>query len=147
MGSVEPPPEKACLPSYNSDKMKFLPEKMDELGFLGVLAKPDVGVTIEHVSPSFLVRKSDGSHRLVTAFNAIGTYAKPLPTRSTSTDVILRFLAGYSFIIKTDMTKQFFQLPMDKFSTCMRYLGVLTPYKGMRVYTRAAMGMPGLPST
>ena len=24
----------------------------------------------------------------------------------------------------------------------MKYLGVLTPYKGMRVYTRAAMGMP-----
>ena len=25
----------------------------------------------------------------------------------------------------------------------MKYLGVLTPFKGLRVYTRAAMGMPG----
>ena len=39
------------------------------------------------------------------------------------------------------MTKQFFQLPMEKSS--MKYLGVLTPFKGLRVYTRAAMGMPG----
>ena len=38
------------------------------------------------------------------------------------------------------MTKQFFQLAMKKSS--LKYLGVLTPYKGMRVYTRAAMGMP-----
>ena len=25
----------------------------------------------------------------------------------------------------------------------MKYLGVITPFKGLRVYTRAAMGMPG----
>ena len=25
----------------------------------------------------------------------------------------------------------------------MKYLGVVTPFKGIRVYTRAAMGMPG----
>ena len=25
----------------------------------------------------------------------------------------------------------------------MKYLGTLTPYKGLRVYTRAVMGMPG----
>lgn len=142
MGPVEPPPQKARLPSYSSEKMKLLQEKMDELENLGVLAKPeDVHVTVEHVSPSFLVHKSDGNHRLVTAFNDIGTYAKPLPSRSVCTDDVLRFLAGFKFIIKTDMTKQFFQLPMKKES--MKYLGVLTPYKGLRVYTRAAMGMPG----
>ncbi len=39
------------------------------------------------------------------------------------------------------MTKQFFQLPMDKSS--YKYLGIQTPYKGLRIYTRAAMGMPG----
>lgn len=142
MGPVEPPPQKARLPSYDSVKMRLLQEKMDELECLGVLAKPeDVGVTVEHVSPSFLVHKPDGTHRLVTAFNAIGTYAKPLPSRSVCTDDVLRFLSAHEFIIKTDMTKQFFQLPMHKGS--MKYLGVLTPYKGLRVYTRAAMGMPG----
>jgi hypothetical protein len=79
MGPVEPPCHKARLPSYNTEKLRLLQTKMDELEDLGVLARPEtVGVTIEHVSPSFLVRKPDGSHRLVTAFNAIGTYAKPI---------------------------------------------------------------------
>ena len=116
---------------------------MDELEHLGVLAKPDdVGVTVGYVSPSFLVKKEDNSYRLVTAFNTIGTYAKPTPSRSTTTDDILQFLSGYRYnIIKTDMTKQLFQLPMKKPSK--KYLGVVTPFKGLRVYTRAAMGMPG----
>lgn len=39
------------------------------------------------------------------------------------------------------MTSQFFQLPTKKAS--MKYLGVITPSKGTRIYTRAAMGMPG----
>ena len=71
----------------------------------------------------------------------IGTYAKLNVSQSTSTDDILRFLTKYKYIIKSDMTKQFFQLPMKKSS--IKYLGILTPYKGVRVYTRAAMGMPG----
>lgn len=38
------------------------------------------------------------------------------------------------------MTKQFFQLPMTK--SLMKYVETLTPFKGMHVYARAAMGMP-----
>ena len=142
MGPTEPPPQKARLPSYNTEKMRLLQQKMDELEDLGILARPeDVNVAIEHISPSFLVRKPDGSHRLVTAFNNIGAYAKHIPSKPTSTEEVLRFLAGFRYIIKTDMTKQFFQMQMKKSS--LKYLGVLTPFKGMRVYTRAAMGMPG----
>ena len=29
----------------------------------------------------------------------------------------------------------------------MKYLGTVTPYKGLRVYTRSAMGMPGSSET
>lgn len=142
MGPVEPPPQKGRLPSYNRNNMEELQNKMDELEAMGVLAKPeDVGVTIEYVSPSFLVRKPNGGSRLVTSFLNIASYAKPPPSRVTTTDDIMRFLARWSFIIKSDMTSQFFQLPMTKAS--MKYLGVITPYKGTRVYTRAAMGMPG----
>jgi hypothetical protein len=142
MGPVPPPTHKARLPSYNKEKMKLLQDKMDELEDLGILAKPEnLGIAVEYSSPSFLIKKPDGTHRLVTAFNTIGTYARPLPSQSTSVDKVLAFLAGFNFIITTDMTKQFFQLPMDKDS--IKYLGTLTPYKGLRVYTRAAMGMPG----
>ena len=76
MGPVEPPAHKARLPSYNTEKLKLLQAKMDELEVVGVLANPeDVGITIEYASPSFLVTKPDGSHQLVTAFNTIGSYA------------------------------------------------------------------------
>ena len=119
-----------------------LQEKMDELECLDVLAKPEeVGVTIEHISPSFLVPKPKGGSRLVTAFNSIGNYAKPPPSRVTTSEDVLKFLAQWNYIIKTHMTSQFFQLRMKNSS--MKYLGVVTPYKGMRVYTCAAMGMPG----
>ncbi|MES9905325.1 MAG: RNase H-like domain-containing protein [Sedimenticola sp.] len=142
MGPVDPPPQKGRLPMYNHKNLDLLQEKMDQLESLGVLAKPeDVDVTVEYVSPSFLVKKPDGGHRLVTAFNTIGSYAKPTPSRVTTSENVFQFLAKSKFIIKTDMTKQFFQLPMKK--NCMKYLGVMTPFKGTRVYTRAAMGMPG----
>jgi hypothetical protein len=142
MGPVEPPAQKGRLPMYQRKDLETLQDKMDELEELGVLAKPEsVGVTVQYVSPSFLVKKPGGGSRLVTAFNNIGSYTKPLPTRVTSCDDVLRFLAQWKYILKTDMTKQFYQLPMRVSS--MKYLGVVTPYKGIRVYTRAAMGMPG----
>ena len=39
------------------------------------------------------------------------------------------------------MSSQFYQLPVSHDS--MMYLGTMSPYKGVRVYQRAAMGMPG----
>ena len=96
MGPVPPPAHKARLPAYSPDKMRLLQHKMDELEEMGVLAKPEsVGITVEYASPSFLVKKPDGDHRLVTAFNTIGTYARPLPSRSTSSATVLSFLARF----------------------------------------------------
>jgi hypothetical protein len=142
MGSVEPPPQKARIPSYNRENLEELQDKMDQLEKNGVLAKPeDVGVIVEYVSPSFLIKKPSGGYRLVTAFNTIGSYTKPTPSRITTSDEVLQFLAQWKYVIKSDMTSQFFQLPMKKES--MKYLGIVTPFKGTRVYTRAAMGMPG----
>ena len=52
MGPVDPPPVKARLPSYNTEKLRLLQEKMDELEDLGVLARPeDVDVKVECVPP------------------------------------------------------------------------------------------------
>lgn len=142
IGSVEPPPQKARIPTYNRENLEMLQDKMDELEENGVLVKPeDIDVKVEHVSPSFLVKKPSGGHRLVTAFNNIGNYAKPTPSKITTPDEILQFLAQWTYVIKSDMTSQFFQLPMSFES--IKYLGTATPFKGIRVYTRAAMGMPG----
>ena len=86
------------------------------------------------------MKKPDGGHRLVTNFNAITSYTRPPPSRESSTDAILMFLAKWRYVIKSD-TSQFFQMPLSRES--MKYAGVLTPYKEIRAYSPAAMGMPG----
>jgi hypothetical protein len=137
MGPVEPPHSKVFVPHYDEAKMNIMQRKCDELEEMGVLARPEaVNVQVEYVSPSFLVDRSDGGDpRLVTAFGGVASYAKKPPSRSQNTNHVLRFLAKFNYVIKTDQTKQFFHLPLTKSS--MKYCGIQTPYKGIRVYTRA----------
>ena len=56
-------------------------------------------------------------------------------------DSTLRTIAQWKYIIQTDLTSAFYQIPLAKQS--MKYCGVATPFRGVRVYTRCAMGMPG----
>jgi hypothetical protein len=56
-------------------------------------------------------------------------------------DSILRTVAQWKYIIKSDLTSAFYQTPLAKES--MKYCGVATHFKGVRVYTRYAMGMQG----
>ena len=143
IGPTKPPKSKAIIPGYEPKKLQLMQDIMDDLEAKGVLAKPeDLGIVVEQVSPSFLVpKKQPGDFRLVTSFNRLAQYVKPPPSRSTSTEEILAFLSKWKHVIKTDMTKQFYQLPLDRQS--MKYVGTLTPFKGLRIYCRAAMGMPG----
>lgn len=73
------------------------------------------------------MQRSDGGFRLVTAFNSVTSYAKPIPSRSTTTEDVFRFLARFRYIIKTNMTKQFFLLP--KTNNSLKFLSTLTPFK------------------
>ena len=141
-GNVDPPPRKPKLPFYNQTQLQQLQEEADKLEALGVLAKPeDVGVDVQFASPSLLVKKPDGSFRFCTAFNELCQYTKVLPVASQSCDDVLRRLSSWKYLIKTDLTKSFFQIPLD--SASVPYLGTVTPFKGLRVYLRSAMGMPG----
>ncbi|XP_033749128.1 uncharacterized protein LOC117333788 [Pecten maximus] len=56
-------------------------------------------------------------------------------------DSTLRQEAQWKYIIASDLTKSFYQIPLSRVS--MEYCCVATPYKGVRVYVRSAMGMPG----
>ena len=59
MGPVEPPQRKGRLPQYARDKLVELQEKFDHLEQLGVFQRPeDVGITVEYLNSSFLVKKS-----------------------------------------------------------------------------------------
>ena len=81
MGPVEPPQQKDRLPQYARGKLVELQEKFDQLEELHVFKRPeDVGVSVEYLNPSFLVKKPSGGSRLVTAFADVGRYSKPQPS-------------------------------------------------------------------
>ena len=142
MGPVLPPQRKGRLPQYNRDKLQLLQEHFDTLEASGVFAKPEqVNTVVEYLNPSFLVKKPNGSHRLVTAFGDVAQYSKPQPSLMPDVDSTLRAIAGWKYLIKTDLQKAYYQIPLS--SQSMKYCGVATPFKGVRVYTRGAMGMPG----
>ena len=142
LGPVEPPSTKPMLPLYPQTNMRLLQGESDKLEKLGILARPeDLGIEVKFTSPSFLRKKPDGTWRLVTAFNELGHYINVPPTTGPTSNDILRQLSAFKFVIKSDLTKAFFQIPLDKAS--IPYLGTVTPFKGIRVYTRSAMGQPG----
>ena len=117
-------------------------QKFDELEELGVFKGPeDVGISIEYLNPSFLVKKANRGSRLVTAFGEVGRYSKPQPSFTADVDSSLRLIGQWKHIITSDLTSAFYQIPLARES--MKYCGVATPYRGTRVYARYAMGMPG----
>ena len=142
MGPVQPPQRKGRLPLYSRDKLVDLQTKFDELEALGVFARPeDVDITVEYLNRSFLVKKPSGGFRLVTAFADVGRYSKPQPSLMPDVDSTLRKISQWRYIIASDLTNAFYQIPLSRES--MKYCGVATPFRGVRVYTRTAMGMPG----
>lgn len=142
MGPVLPPQRKGRLPQYDRNKLEELQQKFDELESKGVFKRPEeVDVSIEYLNPSFLVKKANGGHRLVTAFSEVGRYSKPQPSLMPDIDSTLRQIAKWKYVITTDLTNAFYQIPLSHDS--MKYCGVATPFKGVRVYVRSAMGMPG----
>ena len=142
MGPSLPPQRKGRVPQYDRNNKVLLQEKFDELQSKGVFARPeDLGVVAEYVSPSFLVSKSSGGHRLVTAFTDIGDYIKPQPSVMPNTDEILRQIGQWKVIIKTDCKDAYYQMELSKNS--LKYVGVVTPFRGVLVYTRSVMGLAG----
>ena len=146
MGPVQPPQRKGRVPQYSRDKLKELQEQFDTLEALGVFKRPaDIGICVEYLNPSFLIKKPNGGHRLVNAFADVGRYSKPQPSLMPDVDSTLRQIGQWKYIIVTDLSKAFYQIPLSKDS--MKYCGVATPFKGVRVYVRTAMGMPGSETT
>ena len=146
IGEVVPPLRKGQLPYYNQPNLQLLQQEADKLEALGVLARPeDVNVNVKYASPSFLTKKPSGGHRFVTAFNGLSEYVRLPPSIATSCNDVLRRISSWEFLIQCDLTKSFFQISVTKES--MQFLETVTPFKGVRVYTRSAMGMPGSSET
>ena len=142
VGSTLPPQRRGRIPIYNRDNKDILQLKFDELQEKGVLVRPeDVGVQVEYVHPSFLVKKSSGGHRLVTSFGQVAEFTKPQPTVTNNVEDVLQQVAQWSVIITADLKTAYYQNLLSKCS--MKYTGVCTPYRGTLVYSRSVMGLPG----
>lgn len=100
-----------------------------------------MGVVAKYLNQSFLVKKVSGGFRLVTAFADVGRYCKPQPPLMPDVDSTLRIIARWKYMVKTDSKSAFYQIPL--FSESQKYCGVATPFRGVRIYQRYAMGMPG----
>ena len=139
-----PPQRKGRIPFYSSDNLGELQDIFDEQESQGVFSRPqDIGITVENISPSFLVNKQHSKEkRLVTDFSSISDYCRPTPSLLPNVDSTLRMIAAWNCVMKTDMTRSYWQILLKKASK--RFCGVHTPYKGLRVYNVGCMGLPGV---
>ena len=127
-----------CSPVL-ADQLDLLQSKFDELEAQSIFCRPDDIKVIEYLNPSFLVKRRNGGFRLVTAFTDVGQYSKLQPSLMPDVDSTLLKIACWKYII--DLSRAFYQIPFARRS--MKYCGMVTPFKGVRVYTRCAMGVPG----
>lgn len=136
MDPVQAPQRKGRVSQYSKNQLDTLQQKSDELENIGVFKRPeDVGITVEYVNPSFLIKKPNGSFRLVTAFADVAWYSKPQPSLMPDIDSTLRQIVQWKFIVITDVTKSFYQIPLAR--EFVKYCAVATPFHGVRVYARS----------
>jgi len=57
----------------------------------------DLGITVEYLNHSFLVKKPSGGHRLVTAFADVAQYSKPQPSLMPDVDTTLCTIAPWRY--------------------------------------------------
>ena len=151
--SKNPPPNRVFVPQYNKKCSDLQQAKCDELEAQGVLVDPKLhDIPVLHVSPSWVQQKGRAKHkalhectldelRFITAFNALNDSIRPKVTSSCSATKIFLFLARWKFHVYADLNNSYFQLPVDK--KLWSYLGVMTPFKGVRVMTRTGQGLLG----
>ena len=141
LGNNKPIPKKAKVPSYNSEKNVILQEKFDELVEQGTLKRAEeVGVKVVHTSPSFLVKNpGDGSYRLVTSFTELNKYIHTLPTKMSTSKDVFSAISNWKYMIKTDLKSAYYQMKIAE--GAQKWLGTVSPFKGVYVYDRGSMGL------
>ena len=131
---------RVATPSYNTEMTKQLAAKMDELIDAGVLMRPEaIGVSVEHINPSLLVAKEDGTWRMVSDMTQLN---KVLERHNSSNPTIRQAkadLARKKFRCELDLSNFFFQHGLKRSDTA--YLAVQHPYEGLYCYTSSPQGL------
>ena len=149
-----PPASKVHVPSYDHDLKGLQQELMDDLTNQGVLLIPqDHGINVQSVCPSFIQRKQRAKDkskqsltkddvRLLINFGPVNDKIKPVPTHVTKTNDVLIMMGRWKYIIIFDLFNGYFQNHMAK--EAIPWLGVQTPYGGLRVIARSGQGLMGM---
>ena len=146
-----PPPFKIWVPNYNRKCQDLLQAKCDQLEQQTVMVDPQQhNIPIRTVSPCFITQKARAKHkrledcsldevRLITCFNVLNDSIHPIPGRSNSYNDILKFFSRHRYLVCADLTNSYFQIKVDK--KHWKYLGVMTPHRGIRVMSRLGQGL------
>ena len=138
---IPPPNAKIYSPQYSEAMKVKMAEKMDDLERDGVLCCPEeLGISVEYVNPSLLVPKQEaGDFRFVTDFGGLNQVIRKSPSASPSISEAKRALASKPFHVHLDLSQYFYQAGVR--AEDAQYLGVIHPFKGLRVYTKKPMGL------
>ena len=139
------------MPNYSRKCAALQQALMDRLEQQGVLVHPhDHDIQVKLISPSWVLQKGSAKNiklqdctldqlRFVIAFNALNDHLLPQPAKPASSIKALKFLARWKYHIFADLQNSYFQIHVAKKDWC--WMGVMTPFKGVRVMTRAGQGL------
>ena len=150
-----PKANKLRVVNYDHTTNGLLQAVMDDLTQVSVLKDPQEmkNVEVQTICPIFLKRKrraKDKPKELLTKddvrplinFGPVNDMIKDVPAPLTTVDDIFNGLGKFKHIIMFDLYNGFFQNHMAEDS--IPWLGVMTPFGGLRVITRSAQGLLGM---
>ena len=149
-----PAANKVRVPTYDHGMKLLQQQVMDDLTDQNVLLIPqEHNIEVQTICPSFLQRKRRARDktksqlnkhdvRLLINFGPVNERIKPIPIHVPKIDDVLIKLGRWKNIICIDLYNGYFQLKMSK--EAIPWLGIQTPFGGMRVIARAGQGLMGM---
>ena len=115
-----------------------------------LLIPHEIDVQVKFVSNVFLQKKGRAAHkdlsqcsndelRFLCDFTQLNSFLYPTPAKVATAQEIWQFIAENPHIIISDMFNGYFQMHMD--SRDYPYLGIMSPYKGLRIMARSGQGL------
>ena len=152
--SERPTASKVHVASYDHDMKVLQQEVMDDLTNQNVLLIPqEHGIVVQSICPSFIQRKqrardipknklTKNDVRLLINFGPVNDKIKPLPIHVPKINDVFVKMGRWKHVICLDLYNGYFQLKMKE--DAIPWLGIQTPFGGMRVVARAGQGLLGM---
>ena len=122
------------------EKLRMVNQEIDELLKLGIIEESDS----PWAAPILVVPKQDGTGRLCTDFRKLNALTVEDPFPMPRVDALLDRLGGARFLTKLDMTRGYWQVPIE--SSSVPYTGFVTP-QGHYQWRYMSFGLRNAPAT